>query len=167
MFYIKGVEKIKTQILCLITVFRKSCRFWHNVEKCGAATEATNDNTIRRMCVTCGRSKATRSYLYAAAHPHTRTHARAHTQKYVILIAFPRQQRFRRYVIRTPPLWLFLHNAEPLIRTVNMLYTQQHKGQLVGCNFLAMMQMSTVIQRRHEYPCPYPIHVADAAMSMT
>jgi len=33
MFQTKGVEKIKTHILCSVTFFRKSCRLWDNVEK--------------------------------------------------------------------------------------------------------------------------------------
>jgi len=33
MFQTKFVEKIKTHILCSITVFVKSCRSWDNVEK--------------------------------------------------------------------------------------------------------------------------------------
>jgi hypothetical protein len=32
-FETKGVEKIETQILCLVTFFRKSCRLWENVKK--------------------------------------------------------------------------------------------------------------------------------------
>jgi hypothetical protein len=33
MFQIKGVEKIKTHILCTVTFSQKSCRLWDNVEK--------------------------------------------------------------------------------------------------------------------------------------
>jgi hypothetical protein len=33
MFQIKVVNKIKTQILCSVTIFQKSCRLWDNVEK--------------------------------------------------------------------------------------------------------------------------------------
>jgi hypothetical protein len=105
------VEKIKTHILCSITFFHKSYHLWDNVEKCGEAREATDDNKIWRMRVACWISKATRAHAPAHAHaperPHTHacthtrtrirphTHAHARTQKYVILLAFPRQQRFR------------------------------------------------------------------------
>jgi hypothetical protein len=40
MFQIKVIEKIKTHILCSITVFRKSCRSWDNGEKLGSARGA-------------------------------------------------------------------------------------------------------------------------------
>jgi len=42
MFQTKGVEKIKTHILCLVTLSRKSCRLWDNVEKCCRAEQATD-----------------------------------------------------------------------------------------------------------------------------
>jgi len=45
MFKIKVVKKLKTHMLYSVTFFfRKSCRLWDNVEKCGAAREATDDN---------------------------------------------------------------------------------------------------------------------------
>jgi hypothetical protein len=59
MFQIKGVEKIKTRILYLITFFRKSCRLWDSVEKYGTARQATGDNVIRRMRFACWITKAT------------------------------------------------------------------------------------------------------------
>ena len=77
----KVKEKIKTHILCSITVFRKSCRLWDNGEKLGSARGAKNDDTTWRIRVACWISKATR--------------ARAHTDQKVILIAFPQQQWFR------------------------------------------------------------------------
>jgi hypothetical protein len=41
----KGAEKIKTHILCSVTlVSRKSSRLWDNVEKYGAAGQATDCN---------------------------------------------------------------------------------------------------------------------------
>jgi hypothetical protein len=55
--------------------FRKSCRLWDNVEKYGVATQATDDNIIRRM----------RSVCWVPTN--TDTHS-----KYVVIIAFPRQQ---------------------------------------------------------------------------
>jgi hypothetical protein len=39
MFRTKVVEKIKTHILCSVTLFRKSCRLWDNVEKYGTARQ--------------------------------------------------------------------------------------------------------------------------------
>jgi len=38
----KGVEKIKTHIVCSIMFFRKSCRFWDNLEKYCKAGHATD-----------------------------------------------------------------------------------------------------------------------------
>jgi len=51
MFQTKGVEKIKTHILCSITVFRKSCRLWDNVEKYCRAGQATDDNMAHAHCM--------------------------------------------------------------------------------------------------------------------
>jgi hypothetical protein len=82
MFWTKVVEKIKTHILCSTTFFRKSHRLWDNVEKCSGDRGATNDVTIWRIRVACWISKA------------ICTQAHAHTNQYVILIAFPRQQWF-------------------------------------------------------------------------
>jgi len=33
MFQTKVVQKLETHILCSMTIFRKSCRLWDNVEK--------------------------------------------------------------------------------------------------------------------------------------
>jgi len=68
-------DNIKTHILCLINILRKSCRLWDNVEKYGRAGQATDDNIIRRMRIVCWITKT------------TNTHS-----KYVIRIAFPWQQ---------------------------------------------------------------------------
>jgi hypothetical protein len=59
MFQSKVVGQMKTQILCSITFFRKSCRLWDNVEKYGTARQATDDNIIRRMRFACRITKAT------------------------------------------------------------------------------------------------------------
>jgi hypothetical protein len=59
MFQTNAVQKIKIHILCLITVFPKSCRLWDNVEKCGRAGRATDDNIIQRMRFACWITKAT------------------------------------------------------------------------------------------------------------
>jgi len=73
MLHSKVVEKLKIHILCSVTVCRKSCRLWDNVEKYGRTGQATYDN--RRMRTASWMSKA------------TNTHS-----KYVILISFPLQQ---------------------------------------------------------------------------
>ena len=106
-FYNKLVDKTKTQIVYLITLFRKSFRLWENVEKYNGAREVTNDNTIRRICVACWIRKATRAYAQtrtraqtpANARKHTHPRSRAHTEKYLILFAFPLQQWFGKPVL--------------------------------------------------------------------
>jgi hypothetical protein len=59
MFQTNVVKKIKTHILCSATFSRKSCRLWDNVEKYGAARQATDDNIILRMRFACWITKAT------------------------------------------------------------------------------------------------------------
>jgi len=51
--------------------FWKSCCSWNNVQKCGTARQATDDNTVQCMHIACWITKAT------AIHP-----------EYVILVAF-------------------------------------------------------------------------------
>ena len=77
----KVVEKIKTRILCPVTLSGKSCRLWDNVEKYGKARQATDNNIIRCMRFACWITKATDT------HP-----------EYVIRIPFPRQQWLRERV---------------------------------------------------------------------
>jgi hypothetical protein len=43
MFQMKVVEKIKIHSLRSATFFRKSCRFWYNVEEYGGARDAANN----------------------------------------------------------------------------------------------------------------------------
>jgi len=45
------VEKIKTQILRAITVFRKSCHLWNDVEKYCRAEQTTDDNMGHAHCI--------------------------------------------------------------------------------------------------------------------
>ena len=45
-------------------VFRKSCHLWDNVEKCGTARQATDENIIRRMRFACRITKATDTYSW-------------------------------------------------------------------------------------------------------
>jgi len=68
------VEKIKTNILCSLTVFRKSCRLCDKVEKHDRERQSTDDNIIRYMRIACGIPKTTNTQ-----------------SEYVILIACPRQ----------------------------------------------------------------------------
>jgi hypothetical protein len=51
MFQTKVVEKIKTHILCSVSLLRKSCRLWDNVEKYCGAEQATDDNMARAPCM--------------------------------------------------------------------------------------------------------------------
>ena len=112
MLWTNVVEKIKTYILCLVTFFRKSCHLWDNVEKYCGARVATNDDTIWRVRVACWISKATRLHIrtHPGSHTHACTRVRTHThwEQYALLIAFPRQQWFRKahhcYVIRILPV---------------------------------------------------------------
>ena len=66
MFQTKVVEKIKTNILCSINVFRKSWRLWDKVEKYGRAGWTTSQyNTAQTRCMLD---------KYAYRHTHTHTH---------------------------------------------------------------------------------------------
>jgi hypothetical protein len=69
MFQIKVVEKIKTRILCSITISRKSCSLWDKVKNYGIP-KATDDMRFASWI-----AKTTDTYL-----------------EYVIHIAFPRKQ---------------------------------------------------------------------------
>jgi hypothetical protein len=61
MFQTKVVEKIKTHFM-ISNLFLKSCLFVDNVEKCGTAGQATDDNTTRRMRFACWITKATNTH---------------------------------------------------------------------------------------------------------
>jgi hypothetical protein len=89
MFQTRLVEKVTKHIVCSITFFffRKSCRFWNDVEKCGTARQATEDSIIRRMLFACWITKATHTY-----------------SERVILISFARQEWLREL-----PSMLHLH----------------------------------------------------------
>ena len=78
MFQTKVVEKIKTHILCSVTLFQKSYRLWDNVEKYYRAGQVTDDNT-------------------AHAHYVLSTYSYAHTQN-ITLIAFPLQQWLHEHI---------------------------------------------------------------------
>ena len=51
MFRTKVVQKIKTHILCSVTLSRKSYRLWDNVEKYCREGQATDDNTAHAHCM--------------------------------------------------------------------------------------------------------------------
>ena len=99
---------------------RKSCRLWHNVEKCYISRQATDDNIIRRMRCPCCVAKAT----------HTLTHT--HSQ-YITLIAFPLQQWLRErarnfrytYIARLVVLHLILLSLT-LLQTCILLSSIPH-----------------------------------------
>jgi len=59
MFQAKVEEKIKTHILYSVTVFRKSCRLWGNVEIYVRSRQATDENIMRRTCFACWLKKGT------------------------------------------------------------------------------------------------------------
>ena len=77
----KVVEKIKTQILSAISVFRKSCGLWDKMEKQGTARHATDSNIIHHMRFACPTNKATDTQ-------------KTHTLRTSIHIAFPLHQWF-------------------------------------------------------------------------
>ena len=53
MFQTNVVEKIRTHILYSEAFFRKSCRWWGDVEKYGGSRGAANDVTMWRIRVAC------------------------------------------------------------------------------------------------------------------
>jgi hypothetical protein len=74
MFQTKVVEKIKTQFLCSVSLFRKSCRLWNNVEEYSTVGEAIDNNIIRRMLFSCQITNLrTRTHTYTPPHTHTHT----------------------------------------------------------------------------------------------
>ena len=89
--------------------FPTAFRLWDNVGKYGKATEATDDNIIRRMCLSCCIPKATTTYL-----------------EYVILTAFAQQ----RWLSESPSTlcytciaWLFAYVIAWTANPLNLLLT--------------------------------------------
>jgi hypothetical protein len=74
------------------------CLLLDNVEKYGTAREATDDNVIRRMHFACQTIKA------------TDTHS-----EYLILIAFPRQQRLRERASLLSYMYIACHVAVTVV----------------------------------------------------
>ena len=70
MFQTNVVERIKTN-LCVQQFFfhRKSCLLWYNVEKYGAAVQATDDNMAHEHCMidTKGYKHTLRTYNFFSA----------------------------------------------------------------------------------------------------
>ena len=105
----ESCREIKTHILCSVPLFRKSCRLWDNVEKCGGAREATNDNMAHaRFMLDKQGYRRTRACTCSRVRASTRTHARTlmHKQiwKYVILVSHDSNwfaNALQCYVIRT------------------------------------------------------------------
>ena len=59
---------MKTHTLCPVTFFRKSCRLWDKVEKCGGAREATwQDSTAHSRCMQTQREICNTYCLFTAA----------------------------------------------------------------------------------------------------
>jgi hypothetical protein len=103
-FQTKPVDKIKTHILCSITFFRRSCRLWDNVGKCGRARQATDDNIIRRMRFACWTTKATDTHF-----------------EYVILL-------FHGNIgyANAPQWYVYTHIACPVLWSIIVTPTSQH-----------------------------------------
>jgi hypothetical protein len=51
MFQTNFAEKIKTHILCSVTIFGQSCRLWDNVKNTVKARLATDDNMAHAHCI--------------------------------------------------------------------------------------------------------------------
>jgi len=100
-----------------VTFFEKSCRLWDNVEKYCRAEQATDDNTIRRMCIACWISKAIDT-----------------NSEYVIFIAFPLQQwlQERAWILRST------HIACPVITKTECVYC----AVLTECVYCAVQSAS-------------------------
>ena len=94
------VQKIKTHILC--SIIRSVYEIMSK-----NMVETKNDVTTWRIRTACWISKATR--MFKPTQPGNRTHARTHTQKYVKLIAFPRQKLFANAPLCLPCLPLRLY----------------------------------------------------------
>jgi hypothetical protein len=135
----KIAEKIKTHILCSITFPQKQCHLWDNVEKYSTARQATDDNTIWCMHFACCITKATDAH-----------------SEYVILIAFPRQQRVQKrtsicymYIAclvlkqnnsytQIPTIWYFsrLINTSEFLRTIHVVIKLKHSAWHMKSSFM-------------------------------
>ena len=71
MFEIKFVKKSKKSAFMFNKLFSKICPFWDHVEEYGGARQATDDNIIWRMRVSCWITKATHRRARACTHTDT------------------------------------------------------------------------------------------------
>jgi hypothetical protein len=69
MLQTKVVEKIKSHILCSITLSRKSFRLWDNVDKYGRTGQATDDSMAHAHCMLDNGTKAHSEYVIFIAFP--------------------------------------------------------------------------------------------------
>ena len=60
----KSCRENQKKLCFSATVFRKSCRFWENEEKCRAARQATDCNTIWRVRFACWITKTTDTHTH-------------------------------------------------------------------------------------------------------
>jgi hypothetical protein len=81
MYQTKVVEGTKTHVLCSRFIFRNSGRLWNDVKKYGRGRQISGGNIKQRMRFACRFTKTADTL-----------------SKYVILIAFPRQQWWRERV---------------------------------------------------------------------
>ena len=88
----KAAEKMKTRILRSLNSFPKIMLF---VRMSKNVVEPEKLQMIIRRRIKCWISNATRAQTHFCARAPTHTRARAHTQQYIILIAFPQQQWLR------------------------------------------------------------------------
>ena len=104
MFQTDVVEKIETHFM-FWNFFRKHCRLWDNVEKCGGARGAADDNMAARWMLRLHARKQT------PASVHTHTHTHTHREKTVVV-----------FVTRTLPVLLTLTVSRELWRQDHWIY---------------------------------------------
>jgi hypothetical protein len=134
----KVVEKTKTNILCSITFFRKSCRLSDNVEKYCRARQATDDSIIRRMRFACWITKA------------TDTHS-----EYLIPVALPRQQWLR----ERAPMFLYKYIACLVLFKLRYSPVGSNNNTPNECFLMAgdmcHIFMSVTFKSHTDHPCSY------------
>ena len=94
----KVAEKVKTNILFLITFFRKSHPLWNNVEKYGGLR---NDVTTWCIRVECWISKATRKHKHARTNAHALAYASTRPGIHTYALARTRRQICNTYCFST------------------------------------------------------------------
>ena len=130
MFRIEVVEKIKTHTLCSITLWRKSCRLWDNVEKYGRADRP--QMAIWRMRTACCITKP------------TNTHS-----EYVILIVFALQQWLKERASMLRYAYIACHVTCVIVSVmlINVLNLFLNINQLDALNFIiSLFQASTCFE---------------------